>query len=192
MEEIITEEQISQAKTKKPSHEPFFGVLVVMIITVLLVLLASYGGWFLYHGVKNSMSDTNLLSIENIPLAANGSGEGSKQEESKPAENKDVSSAPAAVNKQVAIKVLNGGALKGAAGVAADVLKAAGYTAVSTGNSAGDYSGVTVYFTAPAAESDANAIKEALLKKYPSSAVKPSIAGNADTNASAVMVVVGK
>lgn len=192
MEEIITEEQASQTKIKKPSHEPFFGVLVVMIITVLLVLLASYGGWFLYHGVKNSMSDKNLLSIENIPLAANGSGEGNKKEESKPAENKNVSSAPAAVNKQIAVKVLNGGASRGAAGVAADVLKAAGYTAVSTGNSTGNYSGVTVYFTAPAAENDANAIKEALLKKYPSSTVKPSIAGNADTNASAIMVVVGK
>lgn len=189
MEEIISEEPSPQPKTKSPSHEPFFGVLVMMSIVIFLVLLASYGGWFLYHGVKNNMSDKNLLSIESIPMATSEVG---NQETLKPVENKEISPESEPVNKKVTIKVLNGGAIKGSAGVVADLLKEALYTVVSIGNSTGDYTGISIYFTVPATQADADAVKEALLKKYPSVTVRPSVSGNADTSMSAVTVVIGK
>lgn len=192
MEEPISEGQESQIPSNKSSNEPFFGVLVMMVVVILLVLLASYGGWFLYHGVKNSRSNASLPSIESIPLAVNTAVNEEKSETPKSEEKSAVTTQEKSVNKKIAIKVLNGGAAKGSAGVVADLLKEAGYTTISTGNSVGDYVGVSVAFLSPASESDADAVREALSKKYLSSTVKPATQGNADMTASPITIIVGK
>lgn len=199
MEKIDTttsEEGPSGEKIAKRSHESLFGFLISFILVVLVVTIASYGGWLLYGSVKESRMDADRVSIEDIPKAV-------KSEESQPGESlvnttedvttdKTPASEPVAVNKKVAIKVLNGGITKGAAGVVARVLTDAGFAAVSTGNATGDYTGVTVYFKTPATEADANAVKETLLLKYPGVVVKQAVASNTDTNAGAVTAIVGK
>lgn len=192
MEEPIPEAQAPQTSSTKVSNEPLFGVLVMMVVVILLVLLASYGGWFLYYGVKNSRSNALLPSIESIPLAANTVSIEEKSEIPKVEEKSVAITQEKSINKKIAIKVLNGGAAKGAAGVVAELLKVAGYTTISTGNSVGDYVGVSVTFLSPASESDANSVREALSKKYPSSVVKSAIQGNADMTASPITVIVGK
>lgn len=192
MEEPISDGQESQIPSNKSSNEPFFGVLVMMVVVILLVLLASYGGWFLYHGVKNSRSNASMPSIESIPLAANTVTNEEKLEISKSEEKSIETTQEKSANKKIAIKVLNGGAAKGAAGVVAELLKEAGYTTISTGNSVGDYAGVSVTFLSPASEGDANGVREALLKKYPSTVAKSATQGNADMTASPITVIVGK
>ncbi len=188
-----TNEAAPQEESNKTSHESLFGFLIMMIIAVLLVSLAAYGGWFLYHGVRENMSDMNQLSISDIPQVMNEEGNTPKETMSENTQKSElVVTQPAIVNKKIAIKVLNGGAVKGGAGVAADVLKGEGYTAVSTGNSVGDYSGVSVYFTAPATQGDADAVTGILLKKYPSSVTKGTGSGNPDTKSSGLTVIIGK
>lgn len=192
MDEIRSEEQVSQEASRRTSHEPFFGVLVMMMSIVLLGLLASYGGWFLYHGVKRIGDDTTLPSIETIPLATDRIDDEQKAEESKPIENAEAPSEEMSASKKIAVTVLNGGAVKGTASVVAGVLMGSGYSAVSSGNSKGDYTGVTVFFTEPATEMDAAAIRKVLLAKYPSMSVKPSVASMADTLVSPITIIVGK
>ncbi len=189
------EKETSQPFGKSASHESFFGFLVLLVIVVFLVLLASYGGWLLYHGVRESLPDSSRASIETLPSAASAP---EKQDEPKPMEDKKndeklpIASSPVVVNKKVSIKVLNGGSVKGVAGEAANILTAAGFTAVSAGNAKGDYTGATVYFMNGATQADADAVKTALSKKYPSVLVKSPIPGNDDTAVSALTVIVGK
>lgn len=192
MEEPISEGKESQASSVEDSNEQFFGILVMTIVLMFLVLLASYGGRSLYHVVKNSRSDASMPSIESIPLAPNTVLNEEKSEISKSEEKSTVTDQERSINKKIAIKVLNGGAAKGSASAVAELLKEAGYTAISTGNSAGDYVGVSVTFLSPASENDADSVREALSKKYPSSAVKSAIQGNADMAASPITVIVGE
>ncbi|MFZ1720269.1 MAG: LytR C-terminal domain-containing protein, partial [Candidatus Moraniibacteriota bacterium] len=183
--EIQKQESINaQPPVKSVSHEPLFGFLVMMIIVLCGVALASYGGWILYHGVRESRGDSSRVSIERIPLATNMEEQQKKpkeMEEPKNVENTEVKTDSTVANKKISVKVMNGGAVKGSASVVAGVLMGSGYSTVGTGNATGDYTGVTVYFTAPATEADANAVKVTLLPKYPSSTVKPSVVGTADT-----------
>lgn len=189
------EEATPRTESRGVSHEPLFGFLVMLIIVLCGVALASYGGWLLYHGVKESRGDTSRVSIEQIPLGMN-TGEQQKEpkemEEQKSAENTTVKTEPVVVNKKVAVKVLNGGAVKGSASVVAGVLMGSGYSTVGTGNATGDYMGVTVFFKAPATQADADAVKDTLIKKYPGVVVKPSVVGMADTVVSPITVITGK
>lgn len=192
---VTSEEGSSEKKSAQVSHESLFGFLVMLIIVLCGVALASYGGWILYHGVQESRGDSSRISIEDIPLRMN-TGEQQKEpkemEEPKSAENTEVKTDSTVANKKISVKVMNGGAVKGSASVVAGVLMGSGYATVGTGNATGDYTGVTVYFTAPATEADANALKESLLKKYPGTVVKPSVVGTADTLVSPVTVIIGK
>ena len=192
---VATEKKVPDEKSHKTSHESLFGVLVMMMVIVLLVLLASYGGWFLYHGVKNGMNDNTQPSIADIPRMEKESNEkepvSSAEKESVSIE-KEKTESSAVANKKIAIKVLNGGLTKGAAATVVNILKVAGYTTLSTGNSTGNYFGMTIYFTAPATQGDADAVKNVLLGKYPMSTVKASVSSNADTTTSPVTVVIGK
>jgi cytoskeletal protein RodZ len=198
MEEIDTmtpSEVMPHEKVVRRSHESLLGFLIMLVIVIFLVVLASYGGWLLYQGVKEYRGDTNRVSIERIPLgmsAEEKKDEPKKSEENKSEESVSVKSDAPAVSKKIAVKVMNGGAAKGSASVVAGVLMGSGYGTVSTGNATGDHTGLTVYFKAPATQADANAVKESLLKKYPGAVVKPSVAGTADTVASPVTVIVGK
>lgn len=195
----MTSEEISESETlpnrRRASREPLLGVLVLSILVLLLLLLAAFGGWGLYRGVKERSMENKKISIESMPLAAQEetvAGDTPSSQMEKPSEKQVSSESVPSVNKKIAIKVLNGGFVKGAATVAAGVLMESGYSSVSAGNANGNYTGTTVYFTSPATEADANAVKEALLKKYPSTAVKPSATGTPDTVASPVTVIVGK
>ncbi len=189
------EEATPRTESRGVSHEPLFGFLMMLIIVIFLLSLATYGGWLLYRGVKESRGDMSRVSIEQIPLGMN-TGEQQKEpketEERKAVENTTVKTEPVVVNKKVAVKVLNGGAPKGSASIVAGVLMGSGYATVGTGNATGDYTGVTVFFKAPATDADANAVKDALLKKYPGAVVKPSVPGTADTVVSPITVITGK
>ncbi len=195
MNVVTSEEGSSEKKSAQVSHESLFGFLVMLIIVLCGVALASYGGWILYHGVKESRGDMSRVSIADIPLATNmeeQQKEPKEMEEPKSVENTEVKTNSIVANKKIAVKILNGGAVKGSASVVAGVLMGSGYGAVGTGNATGDYTGVTVYFKTPATEAVAKAVKARLLSKYPSSTVKPSVVGTADTVVSPVTVIVGK
>ncbi len=189
------EEITSEKETTKVSHESLFGFLMMLIIVIFLLSLATYGGWLLYRGVKESRGDMSRVSIEQIPLgmsAEEKKDEPKKMEEPKNTESTPTKSDALGANKKIAIKVMNGGAAKGTASIVAGVLMGSGYATVGTGNATGDYTGVTVFFKSPATEADANAVKEALLKKYPASVTRSAISGNAETATSPITVIVGK
>lgn len=190
-----SDEEVSGEGMTEKSREPLFGFLIMLVIAIFLLALASYGGWFLYRGVKESRIHSDRVSIESMPL---GTGMEDKREEPKKTgepkaeEVMPEKSDTPAVNKKIAIKVMNGGAEKGAASVAAGVLMGSGYSTVTTGNAAMDYAGITIFFKSPATEADANAVKSALIKKYPMGTVKASAANMPDTMTSPVTVIVGK
>jgi hypothetical protein len=92
--------------------------------------------------------------------------------------------------KNTDIKVLNGGAAKGSAGVVAEALKKAGYTKVTTGNTLGDYTGTTVYFSV-GLDQEAGAVKQALLS-WPATVTKEAPQGNKETAQAPLTVIVGK
>ncbi len=191
----VSDEEVSGGVATRRSREPLFGFLIILVIGVLLLALASYGGWFLYRGVKENQAHSDRVSIENIPLGTvteDKREELKKTEEPKAEENAPMKSDSPVVNKKIAIRVMNGGAAKGSASVVAGVLMGSGYGTVSTGNATGDHTGLTVYFKAPVTEADANAVKESLLKKYPTGMVKASAANMPDTMTSPVTVIVGK
>lgn len=193
---ITPEESVPEENVSVRSHESLFGFFIVSLLVVLILAIVSYGGWLLYGEVKSNQVIADRVSIEDIPRAVDQVED--RLPEPLPDASTDVREGEApspesvVVDKKVSIKVLNGGATKGTASVAAGVLMGSGYSTVSTGNAIGDYTGVTVYFKTPATEADANAVKEVLLKKYPGVVVKQAVASNADTNAGTVTAIVGK
>ncbi len=86
---------------------------------------------------------------------------------------------------------MNGGAAKGTAGTVAEMLKQAGYTKVTPGNTVKDYSGTVIYHAA-GLEQEAAALKEALIKKYPTVSISPAVAGNKETSMAPLTVIIGK
>lgn len=194
------EEQPAQPVEKKPivspsSHESFFGTILFGMMLVLLLGTVAVIGWGVYRGLHFTKEQAALPSIVVLPEQNNVVEETPKEE-----------AAPAVVSgegatkvteeltkkaKATDIKVLNGGAAKGSAGVATGILTKDGFTKVTIGNTLKDYTGVVVYY-AVGLDQEAGVVKDTLAKTYPQAVTKPALVDNKETTQAPLTVIVGK
>lgn len=180
--------------TSTASHEPLFGALLFGMMILLTLGALGLIGWSAYRGFRVTEERGALPSIATLPAqeaAVEKTSEVVPVAESP--EATPVVSDEAALKKArtMDIKVLNGGAAKGSAGTAADLLKKDGFTKVTTGNTASDYVGVVVYFGSTV-ESEAEAVKNFLIKTYPKVMTKAAIKENKETTQASLVVILGK
>lgn len=195
----MEEQQIPKSEEGKitpptSSHESLFGALLFGMMILLTLGAVGLIGWSAYRGFRVTEERGALPSIATLP-AQEAAGE--KTSETVPvSESKEVVpvvSAEESLKKARAtdIKVLNGGAAKGSASVAADILKKDGCTKVTTGNTTSDYVGVTVYFLS-AFEQEAGVVKNFLIKTYPKVTTKVAPKENKETTQASLVVILGK
>jgi len=179
----------------KRSHESLFGTLLFVGIALVLVALVGSMVWGGYRGFRLNKEQTALPSIGSLQMEEEQIEEPMK-EEPKPASEEPT--VPVAGDQAVmvkakgtAIKVLNGGAAKGSATTAAEVLKKDGYTKLTTGNTVKDYVGVVVYYAA-GLEQEANVVKISLMKTYPKVEAKAALKDNTETSQAVITIILGK
>ena len=185
-----------ETTSPKRSHESLFGTLLFVGITLVLVAIVGGMAWGGYRGFRLNKEQTALPSIGSLSTMAEQEEEPVKedpqsvpQEQTVPAATVDQAVVTKA--KGTDIKVLNGGAAKGSATTAAEVLKKEGYTKVATGNTVKDYVGVVVYYAA-GLEKEAGVVKTALIKAYPKVEVKAALKDNTETSQAVITVILGK
>ncbi|MEK7494579.1 MAG: LytR C-terminal domain-containing protein [Patescibacteria group bacterium] len=189
-EEPVAGEKVSSKKSK--SKETILGIVLFlgMIVFVLASLgLLGWGAYAFWQKQQQEKEEPSILSLEIEPE------ETKSAEETKPAEApkaEETSSDEGLVSaKSATISVLNGGATKGTAGVAADFLKGKGFTKVTPGNTLGNFTGAVVYFDTKS-EKEATALSEVLSEKYPTITTKPAITTNKETTVAPLTVIFGK
>jgi cytoskeletal protein RodZ len=184
-------ENVSQPR----SHESLWGALLFACMLVFVVASIGFIGWGVYtkwKNVKMAKAEPSIMVLsekasEESPVIA--ADETSLVSD---ALQQETGSATVSVSaKKVALSVLNGGAAKGSAGAAVDLLKKDGYINVTSGNSIKDYVGVVIYY-APALEKEAESIKMTVIKKYPLAKTLPADVKNKETSVSQVTVILGK
>lgn len=184
--EAIVEQE---AAVPRSSREPLLGALLFGVL--LIVTLAAIGGagYAAYSGWKSGKERSARPSI--AELAVKEREADPAPEAVAPASAPETAAQPAADAKSKEISVMNGGAAKGTAGTVAEMLKQAGFTKVTAGNTVKDYTGTVVYYAA-GLEKEAASLKEALIKKYPTVSVSPAVAGNKETSMAPLTVIIGK
>lgn len=179
----------------KRSHESLFGTLLFFVIALCVITLVAGLAWGGYRGFRLNQEQTALPSIGDLATEEKAAvpTEETSPQPAAPAEEKATSpdTGVATKAKGTDLKVLNGGAAKGSAGVAADVLKKDGYTKVTTGNTLKDYSGVTIYHAA-GLEKEAEVVKTSLVKTYPKVEAKAALKDNTETSQAPLTVILGK
>lgn len=180
----------------KRSREPLFGTLLFVMITLVILAIVALLAWAGYRGFRLNKEQAALPSIGSLMLEEKMEETVSKEEPQPVSETPTVPAATVdqtIVQKAKAsdIKVLNGGAAKGSASTAADVLKKDGYTKVTTGNTVKDYVGVVVYYAA-GLEKEADAVKTTLIKTYPKVEAKAALKDNSETTQSVITIILGK
>ena len=189
---ITPEPKVSMEVTEP--NEAFFGTL---LIGCLVISLLSATGYFTYAGyryLKSMKAEEAIPSIAQLP-----SVETPKEPvmESAPSTEEKAVPAPTEEKKEsvdkklIELKVLNGGAAKGVAGAYVEKLKKEGFTKTVVGNSFGNYTGATLYY-AKGQEANLAAVKESVTKDYPSLSEKPAIAGDKDTTAAPLVLILGR
>lgn len=180
---------------KHSSKEGWYGaVLLGGVVLVGCVLLGGVAWWTytrIYLEAREEKVSITELSA-NIPVTETTDTEvvpesATPPTPSVPSETPTVSTDA----KQETVSVLNGGGPKGSAGTAATVLKQAGYTKVTTGNTTKDYTGITVYYAAGKNEAAA-AIVKSLIKQYPKATSQEAPKTDAEASSAALVVIIGK
>lgn len=194
MEEQPTPKNVEEKiTTPTSSHEPLFGALLFGMMILLTLGAVGLIGWSAYRGFRMTEERGALPSIAALPAQEAMPEKISEETVTEPKETVSVISAEESLKKArgTDIKVLNGGAAKGSASVAAELLKKDGFTKVTTGNTTSDYVGVTVYFGS-SVESEAEAVKNFLIKTYPKAEKKATPKDNKETTQASIVVVLGK
>lgn len=174
----------------KERNEVFLGGMVVAIICLLLLILAGTFGYFGYRLWQSAQIERTTPSIQELgekpvtdmPQVAAPTPVAEPTPAPAPAPSADLAA--------VEVKVLNGGAAKGSASTLVDLLKKAGYTKASFGNSVANHTGTTIYYTITS-QSAAETLKATVAKTYPAVTVAPAKAGDKDATAAAIVVVLG-
>ncbi|MBP7060578.1 MAG: LytR C-terminal domain-containing protein [Candidatus Moranbacteria bacterium] len=179
----------------KPSREPLFGALLfggAVLIGIALLALLGWGGYRGWHATKNQAA---LPSIAALPQDDGGApAPETTPTEAVPTIPESVVLSPEELltkAKGTDIQVLNGGGVRGSAGVAAEILKKDGYTKLTIGNTVKDYTGTVVYFS-DGLDGEADTVKKTLFKIYPKTETKPALKENAETTKGAITVIIGK
>ncbi|OGI22124.1 MAG: hypothetical protein A2808_03820 [Candidatus Moranbacteria bacterium RIFCSPHIGHO2_01_FULL_55_24] len=182
------------AETTPQNNERFFGMLLLSAFFIFALASLIGAGWGAYLLWQNRAKTINQPSIASVTVGE-AMVETAPKTEEKPAG--EAASAPAASGESVTkakatqMSVLNGGAAKGTAGTAGELLKSAGFTKITVGNTQADFTGTTVYYAA-GLEKEAAAVADALRSKYPNVAPKPAEASNKETSTASLTVIFGK
>lgn len=198
--ETTKEALIEKEKTQiGGSREPFFGALLFFVMIFFTVISLVGIGMVVYTQWKESRAEKAEPSIvalskemTSVDDAANTETETPKEEE-KPKEESPAASSivETASAKALSVAVLNGGAVKGSAGVLAEALKKKEYKKVTAGNTTKDYVGVTVYYEANR-EKEAGAVIEDIKDVYANAKSAPAESGNKETLIGQITIIVGK
>lgn len=197
--EVPRTQEIEQKEeeTKRPvSHGALFGKILFTVIVLLVLGVIGAIAWGGYRGLQMNTERAALPSIATL------STEETTTLEAAPVEEKVVvpekKSEETATNDEVIksakateIHVLNGGAAKGSAGTAAELLKKNGYTKTIIGNTLNDFSGVVVYFSS-GKEKEAGQVKLDLIKTYPTISTKPADTTKKETALAPLVLILGK
>lgn len=165
-----------------------------VIFMVIAVVIASVGflAYLGYHATgSGSPEGVSIVSIASVPDTGKTSESDADVQETKTVSEAEKTVEGTLQKASIPVVVLNGGAPKGSAAVISDMLKADGFTQVSTGNSSEDYSGLVIYRT-DGNETSAEAVKIVLSKKYPSVTVRAADPKRSETSRASVTVVFGK
>ncbi len=192
----VSSEKIDTVAVTKTSRESFFGTLFFWFMIFLVMSILGAVGWGAYRGIEFNQKQTALPSISGLPRETAPAEEVPAQV-NVVAESPTITdtSAPQEVDRKkaqaLAIKVLNGGAAKGSAGVLVEFLKKSAFTQVTAGNTLNDYAGTTIYY-APQLEKEAGFVRDVMLKTYPKTEIQPSIKSNSETSQAPLTIIVGK
>lgn len=178
------------------SREVLFGGMVIVVFCILLLVLAGTFGYFGYRLWQSSQTERMTPSIQELGEVAvlpspetPASEPASATPPASPASSTPESTLPDKATLEV--KVMNGGGIKGSAGTLTDLLKKAGYTKATFGNTVADYTGQTIYYGADSLKS-AEVLKEEVVKTYPKVTLAPAKAGDKDMTAATLVVILGK
>lgn len=194
--ESLGQSQVAVAEgTPKESKEVFLGGMIIVVVCLLLLILAGTFGFFGYRMWQASKVEQATPSIQEL---------GEKVAEARPAESAPVAETPAVQpttpsnpsvstpdKSTIEVKVMNGGGARGSASTLTDLLKKAGYSKTTFGNTTLDYTGVTIYYSGEN-EGAANSLKEEVLKTYPNTTVAPAKTAEKDTTVATLVVILGK
>lgn len=211
MQEIVSEEDEREAEqeanksmaqtehiSQPRSRESLWGAFLFAFMFLFVIVSIASIGWGVYTGWKSnrlakaepSIAVLSQQSNEQKNIVVTDEAKASENGQSKQSEEQTLPSDPAGAKKML-ISVLNGGAAKGSAGIAATFLKGEGYVNVTPGNTLKDYLGTVVYYAA-SLEKEAEAIKTTLVKKYPQAKILPADAKNKETSVSQITIILGK
>lgn len=177
------------------ANEALFGTLLVIFLILITLGVIGAFGYFGYRLWQQDKVEERIPSIASIPHEA-----APAPEPKPPTTPAPVSPAPAPSpaptpptidRKQLSVRVLNGGAVKGSAGVLADKLKQAGFVKATFTSAAASYQGVTIYF-AKGKEAEAADLKTEVAKTYPNATVAPAVPGGRDSTAADLVVILGQ
>ena len=165
--------------------------LIIFLIVFSIIILAAGSGFWLWQKLKPPSLEKKI-SIQNLSQDA-----GSSEDAALEAENKAKEEEKAALQEtktvktgDIDIKVLNGGAAAGSAGIVKGILASKDYVKVDTQNAkAISYKGVTVYYL-PELKNEAEAIKELLSAKYKNIEIKEGI--NEKEIKGDIVIIMGK
>jgi len=174
----------------RSSRQPLFGTLLFSGLVLMMLVVVALLSWWGYRGWNFTQERSALPSIAALPITEE------KTESSVPVKEEPKTEEPSQEElvkktKAADIKVLNGGAAKGSAGVLGEALKKEGYTKISVGNTTGNYTGTTIYF-ASGLDQEAATLKASLLKSYPKTETKPALIDNKETTQASLTVILGK
>lgn len=199
MESSNTQEtEQKEEKIKKPmSHGVLFGRILFAVIVLLVLGVIGAIAWGGYRGFQMNTKQASLPSIATLsteevapsevtPVEEESVAPEKKNGETIPTNDEVIKSA-----KSTEIHVLNGGAAKGSAGSAAEVLKKNGYTKTVIGNTLNDFSGTVVYFSSDK-EKEAGQVRLDLIKTYPAITTKPADATKKETALASLVLILGK
>lgn len=190
--DVIVSEVSVEVPKNPDSKESFFGTMLLVVGTIFLVSVIAGFGWKAYSLFRvGVIIEETKVPLDRLPERI----QAMKAADSAPA---DSGSTAVATNSGVSpvvdplttdIRVLNGGSFGGSAGKVADKLKTGKFVKVTTGNTAGKYVGMTVYYL-DGYTSAADAVRTALAATYPKGMTAAADAAKVPESVSASIVVV--
>lgn len=172
-------------------NEAFFGTVLIGCFILSLIAATGYFGFVGYRYYKSVQSEKEIPSITLLPVKETESENANEENEAAPGDEAAPAENPVIDKKTLEVKVLNGGAAKGVAGTYAEKLKKEGFEKTVIGNTFGSYTGAALYY-AKGQESGMEVLKVVLLKDYPKALIKEAEAGNKDTSAAPLTIILGR
>lgn len=175
-----------------------------VLSSIFFLALAGFllWGWNTWYGAKKETLDTrpsivslsgekDIVPIRTSPIVKQETKDAASAEKSQETPAQEIASTSKMHPKDtLEINVLNGGAPKGSAAKAQDLLKKNGYLKSQAASAKGDYTGITLYFK-EGFEQDAGEIQK-LFAGDASVGVKSAPSATSELSSASVVVVLGK